>query len=81
MLMTPQHYPLYATDRTGRSFLVIGWDGDPVLVPIDRVGGPTLSRADLIYSATDPRPAPDPAPVSPSEAQTETIPRREPWHG
>lgn len=78
--MTPQHYPLYATDRTGHVYLVVGWDGDPIVVPIGRMGGPVLSRADLEYSATDPRPAAVP-PLQPSDAQTETIPRLAPWHG
>lgn len=85
--MKTQQYPLWATSNGGKVYLVIGWEPTstavrPIVVPTFETELPFAYAGRLIYSATEPKPAPSQLPPPrPSEAQTETIPRLAPWHG
>lgn len=64
--MTPQAYPLFATDEAGDTYLVVGWNTttayDPDVPDMPYVAVPVLIQADrrtLQYEAAIPDPTDD----------------------
>jgi hypothetical protein len=78
--MKTQNTPLWATNRAGERFVVIGWTEpdygmpNPVVVPMDGYGTSDVLAGELKYSGSEPWPAEAGVPAATqADAQTEVI--------